>query len=685
MIIIKNITMRNFLSVGAVTIPLNLDQHGLTLVLGANTDANGGLTRNGAGKTAILQAISFALYGKPLSKIKIPNLINNINNKGMLVSIEFTRGKDHYRIERGRKPDVMKFYVNNSEMLKDDGGDQQGENRHTQEEIERVIGMSHTMFKHIVALNTYTDPFLRMPVAMQREVIEELLGVTQISQRAEVLKRLIGETKESMRDAQAKIRATLEANTRIENAVVQSETLSFQWTSAHEKTLAQLAEQIDAMEDIDYDAEIAKFDDLDAWMAQELEFRTCVDQASREADLLRREISALVNEAAKYERDAQTDVSAQVKRLETEKTRKEKDVQNMLGEIALREADIERLNADIAREGHLECHLCGQELDGTDHLHNVLKKMHRDVDAKTQAIADINAAIEDIKGDIAHIATEITSITETAEKRRADCLEKAAAKIAASEAPKARLAEQEAILAECQSKLNALPTKPETIFSSRDEVYRTRQLFEKLIHEKETEASKENPHAAHIETLRSTLQEVDYEPLNNLDTLFKHQEFLLKLLTSKDSFIRKKIIDQNLNYLNSRLHFYLEKLGLPHEVRFQSDLSVDITLLGRDFDFEQLSRGEMNRVIMATSWSFRDVWESLNDTFNLMFVDEMLDQGTDGNGVEAALGILKAMARNRRNVFLISHRDDLTARIDRILLVRKENGFTRIEEEDSSL
>ncbi len=76
------------------------------------------------------------------------------------------------------------------------------------------------------------------------------------------------------------------------------------------------------------------------------------------------------------------------------------------------------------------------------------------------------------------------------------------------------------------------------------------------------------------------------------------------------------------------------------------------------------------------------MWESLNESFNLMFVDEMLDQGTDAQGVEAALSILKGMARDRgKNIFLISHRDDLTARIDRTLLVRKENGFTRFEED----
>ena len=107
------------------------------------------------------------------------------------------------------------------------------------------------------------------------------------------------------------------------------------------------------------------------------------------------------------------------------------------------------------------------------------------------------------------------------------------------------------------------------------------------------------------------IQEVSFEVLEDLNFKKEHQEFLYKLLTSKDSFVRKRIIEQNLAFLNKRLTYYLDKIGLPHKVVFQNDLSIEITELGRDLDFDNLSRGERNRLILALSWSFRDVWENL--------------------------------------------------------------------------
>jgi DNA repair exonuclease SbcCD ATPase subunit len=680
---IKSLTMKNFLSVGAVTLALNLDKHGLTLVLGANADTNGGMSRNGAGKTSILQAISFALYGKALSKIKLPNLVNNINNKQMLVTIEFERDGHTYRVERGKKPDVLKFFVDNAQVKEDaEPGEQQGENKHTLQEIERIIGMSHTMFKHIVALNTYTDPFLRMEVAKQREVIEELLGVTQISARADVLGRLIKETKERLRDEQARIKAVVEANIRIDSAIANAHILSQTWTRKHGGIISQLAEDISAMEGIDYEAEIAKFDDLDAWISQEREISFAAEAASREIDILQREIRALETDIARLNKDANPDISGQIKRLEAEKGRKTKSVDDLKQEIITKTHELTKLESDIELSGKLECFCCGQELEGTDHLQTILDKMHKNVIKVKTAMADADKQISEIVSEIEHIDTEVAHIVEGANQKKTDAEAKLKVK-------NEQVVEKTGLLTDHQGKeegirgqLKALGRRPETLFDTRDDVYKAKQTYDALVRELEVEHSKTNMHEAQIDTFRSTLQEVNYDRINELDSLFKHQDFLLRLLTSKDSFIRKKIIDQNLSYLNSRMNYYLEKLGLPHEVKFLSDLSVEIILLGRDFDFEQLSRGEMNRVIMATSWSFRDVWESLNESFNLMFVDEMLDQGTDTQGVEAALGVLKGMARDRgKNVFLISHRDDLTARIDRILLVRKDNGFTSFEED----
>jgi DNA repair exonuclease SbcCD ATPase subunit len=190
--------------------------------------------------------------------------------------------------------------------------------------------------------------------------------------------------------------------------------------------------------------------------------------------------------------------------------------------------------------------------------------------------------------------------------------------------------------------------------------------------------SEENPYTEQIAELKDTaIQEVNFDELNRLSKVKDHQDFLYKLLTNKDSFVRKKIIEQNLAYLNQRLTYYLSKIGLPHIVEFQNDLTVIITQLGQDLDFDNLSRGERNRLILSLSWAFRDVWESLYHPINLLFIDELVDSGMDSAGVESSIAVLKKMTRERnKNVFLISHRDELQSRVNHVLMVIKENGFT---------
>ena len=219
---------------------------------------------------------------------------------------------------------------------------------------------------------------------------------------------------------------------------------------------------------------------------------------------------------------------------------------------------------------------------------------------------------------------------------------------------------------------------PKTAYASIDEAYDHRQNLAELKTQLENEKQKENPHVDQIAELKSkNIEEVDYAQINALQKLKDHQDFLYRLLTSKDSFIRKKIIDQNLLYLNSRLNYYLDKIGLPHEVVFRSDLTVEITELGRELDFDNLSRGERNRLILGLSWAFRDVYESMNTSLNLLFIDELVDSGMDTMGVESAMSVIKKMSREGgKNIFLISHRDELTSRCSNVLNVVKENGFT---------
>ena len=99
------------MSVGNATQAINFDRKDLTLVLGENLDLGGDGSRNGTGKTTIINALSYALYGQALTNIRRDNLVNKTNGKNMLVSLEFSINGRDYRIERGRKPNILKFYV----------------------------------------------------------------------------------------------------------------------------------------------------------------------------------------------------------------------------------------------------------------------------------------------------------------------------------------------------------------------------------------------------------------------------------------------------------------------------------------------------------------------------------------------------------------------------------------------
>jgi hypothetical protein len=231
---------------------------------------------------------------------------------------------------------------------------------------------------------------------------------------------------------------------------------------------------------------------------------------------------------------------------------------------------------------------------------------------------------------------------------------------------------------ETLNQLGVLGVAPNVFYDTLEDALNHRNTLSTLRTSLDTRQSESDPYTEQIADMQGqALQIVSYDHLNELTRVQDHQDFLLKLLTSKDSFVRKKIIDQNLSYLNSRLTHYLDRIGLPHTVKFMNDLSVSIEELGRELDFDNLSRGERNRLILSMSWAFRDVWESLYSPINLLFIHEMIDNGLDTQGVENALGLLKKMSRERhKSIWLVSHRDELTSRVENILKVVKENGFT---------
>ena len=237
-------------------------------MLGENLDQGGDDqgSRNGTGKTTIINALSYALYGQALTNIKRNNLINKTNSKGMLVTLHFEKDGVDYRIERGRSPNVLKFYINDQEQEMLD--ESQGDSRKTQEQINTLLGMSHDMFKHIVALNTYTEPFLSLKQNDQRAIIEQLLGITILSEKAENLKEHVRQTKEKITSETLKIEAIQTANSKIETTIDSLKNNQRAWNSKQSQDIERLTKSIEELEKLDIDQELEAHEKLQNWSEQ---------------------------------------------------------------------------------------------------------------------------------------------------------------------------------------------------------------------------------------------------------------------------------------------------------------------------------------------------------------------------------------------------------------------------------
>jgi DNA repair exonuclease SbcCD ATPase subunit len=684
MIHIKKLTVKNFMSVGNATQGIDFDRRDLTLVLGENLDLGGDGSRNGTGKTTIINALSYALYGNALSNIRKDNLVNKTNGKNMLVSLDFSVGSQDYRIERGRKPNVLKFYVNHEAQAATD--EAQGENKETQEVIERIMGMSHDMFKHVLALNTYTEPFLSLKANDQRAIIEQLLGITLLSERADRIKELNRQTKDAISQEEFRIRAEQEANKRIEEQIESLRRRQVMWQKKYDSDLQVLVGQYDELSKINIDVELQAHRDLSVWSDQKKQQETYNSLVARSTAWKQKHQAELQAAGRAYldKNRISIDIELAAWAQLADYNQKSKDIAdlNKLIERCVQDENkevklVEKLRADIEELRNHKCYACGQDFHDANHESVLSSKEKALQEAALQALATNTQWIEHT--DALLKLGELGTKPVTHYKTEAEAIRHASELSSLKQAVDAKEAEVDPFAEQLTELTEVDPgTQPVTHYDTEAEAIKHSSQVASLLAQITNKHGETDPYTEQInEMTGQALQTVSYDHLNELTRVQEHQDFLLKLLTSKDSFVRKKIIDQNLSYLNSRLTHYLDRMGLPHTVKFMNDLSVNIEELGRELDFDNLSRGERTRLILSMSWAFRDVWESLYHPINLMFIDELIDNGLDTAGVENALGLLKRMSRERnKSVWLVSHRDELAGRVENILKVVKENGFT---------
>ena len=577
------LSLRNFLSYGNNTTIFDLRRPGTTLIVGENLDnTSDGQGANGVGKSTIVNAITYALYDKPVSDISKDNLVNNINNKNMEVTLEYV-GDDgvQYKIHRFRKMKAgaegngVHFYKNGKDVTLDSVVA-------TNAEIEKTIGIPYELFVRIIVFSASHNPFLSLKTDEQKSIIEELFGLTAISQKAELLKKQIKDTEGRISIQRVKIESAEKERERHAAQIDNAKRRVDNWVEHNKATIAGLQDKLAKIEGVDFEVQ------------QELH-NTLASSQKR------------LNEALDIQRITERAIRELIKRKS-------------------------KLETDLSHLTDAKCPYCLQQY------------------------TDAEAKITETREQIQSIDEELTTLDAELE-------------VAEREVATVSLA-----IKEIRSKI--VVDDIEELITVKNESDNIRRQIKDL-------ENAVNPFLDPLQELMDiVLDDVDYTDINKLSKELDHQKFLLKLLTKKDSFIRKALLNKNLPLLNTKLQHYINMLGLPHRVEFTKEMTATISQFGRSLNFGNLSQGQRARVNFALSMAFRDVLQNLHPKINICILDEVLDFGLDSIGVVAAAKLVKQKARDENVcMYVISHRDEVSSIFDKRMVIQMSKGFSYVVDE----
>lgn len=588
MIHFKTLTLRNFLSYGNNVTVFELDRPGTTLIVGEDLDnTSEGQGSNGVGKTTMLQALVYALYDRVIGDdVTKDGLVNDINKKEMEVTLDFTaENGSSYRVVRQRK--MKAGAEGNKTHLYENGVDISVDVVGTNKKIEEVLGMQYDLFVRIIVFSASNDSFLKLPTTStsgpnQRDFIEDLFGLSVITQKAERLKAIVKDTKADMELKRTKLDAQQAERDRHVIQIANTEKRLDAWEAQRNSTVATLEAKLKKIDGVDVDGQKAVH-----------------ARAGK--------VSATISEIA-------TDKSAAIRECKqhaTTFTKIDKEI-------------------EILRDN--KCPHCKQAYAGAAD----------EIKVKEQELITLDSTIEDLTKQV---------------KEHEEMLED----------------------------LNALydQLQQQMTVDNVEELVRIQSDVENIRARVDELKSERNPHTDALNELKAVVfDDLKYDEINALQLEIDHQNFLLKLLTKSDSFVRKSLLNKYVPFLNGRVQYYLQMLGLPHTVEFQEDLTAKISHMGVDTKFGNLSTGQKARVNFAFSVAFKDVRERLHGRANICMFDEVLDFGLDAVGVMACAKVIKHLARTAGvSMYVISHRNEIDSVFDRKMTIQRIKRFSYVKEE----
>jgi DNA repair exonuclease SbcCD ATPase subunit len=715
----KELTLRNFMSYGNNDTTINLDFNEPILIIGKNHDAivNGQIDSNGAGKSAILDALAYALYDKTISNKEKSNLINNINKKNLEVTLTFEKDGVTYKIIRMRKSKTkadVQFLVSNKDQEFVDKTPDSIAN--TNKEVERIIGLPFDVFSRIIVFSASFQPFLDLPSrhankASQTSIMEELFGYTELTDKAEALKEKIKGVKgefSHLQDLQEQVKQEKERHAKQLSDV--SERLQ-SWDVEHRDKIFDKSAKLEELRKIDLDSErtiqekLKKIrEDIGTLESDNRVVESEKKSLEHQRDTQTAQIARLKKARETVELiESKIDFDKQLKIIESI-VEKESDVKEQYDFVKYYTSQVEENKAtDIELQRELEtlksnkCPYCSQAMHDAEerikNLHPTLVELGNVItenEAKRDEAASKLAAAEDNVEKLTKKSIFKGSMGEYNKVR--DQYRDNKALLESSEESNGvdldlAIESKESDIISIREKISIKRTELKTMqdstdFDSASAIERIVVNIENLENTLEGLKKESNPHKATFDDLNNVEFKNDHaEKLNDLDVELRHQEFLLKLLTKKDSFVRKNLLDRSLPFLNKRLMIYLEKLGLPHRVEFQPDMSAKISQFGTELDFSSLSSGQRARVNLALAFAFRDVLQARHGKISFCMLDECLDTGLGNVGVQLAAKMINEIAtEDGMSMFIISHRDEIASMFKNQMVVELENGFSRIDQ-----
>ena len=714
----KSLTIQNFMSYGNNETEVDLDFNRPMLIVGENHDAmsEGELDSNGAGKSAILDALAFALYDKTISLKEKGDLINNINKKNLKVSVTFEKNGIAYKVVRLRKTKTkadVEFWVMENDEYKNKTLDSIA---NTNNAIVDIIGFPFDIFSRMIVFSASFEAFLELPSRHaskpnQTEIMEELFSYKELSEKANVLKEKIKHCKQEfnhLTDLQTHLTNEKERyDTQLSHTIERRDV----WTQEHDDKINELNEEISRFQEIDFDNERENLQKIEVIRAEQQEIK-------HDITLLMKELESIDEDIKNSERRQETikeltkKISVIEKKVDFEKEKKligeidqlSNEIQNVIkpaiksltSEIALISDKIKKLQRECKHLADEKCPYCEQAYEDAK---NKLTETNESIESHTNNISELQHELDELNQNLVHNETEQKALlNESMFDGSMKALNDLQTKYATHKSQLETLLNEsnnvpnendkskiETDLEKSNNEYSVLTDNEKTvlqecIFSSIADLERQNARFKSLGDQIDLLKKETNPHNDTIKELNEMEFDDDKtEQINDLENTIKHQEFLLKLLTKKDSFIRKKLLDRCLPFLNKQLMHYLSQLGLPHRVEFKPDMSAHISQFGTEINFSSLSSGQRARINLALAFAFRDVLQLQHGKISFCMLDECLDTGLGNVGVQLAANMIKKIAiDNNMSMLIISHRDEISNLFDKKMLVKLKNGFSTI-------